>query len=429
MRTASLWKPFARRVALGDWERLRLRPGVPPMPGGSRLRRLGLYLHVPFCRQLCPFCPYHRVELDTERYQLFERAVTQEIELCGQHLGNCEIVSLYVGGGTPTVDVAGLCRMLGRIKANFRVDRDVCVELHPADGTPDCLERLHQAGVTMISIGAQSLSDTHLTALGRAHDAATALEAVRRAVRHGFETVNADLMFALPGQSIDQWRSDLQRLLQEGVDQLSTYPLFGFPYSEMGKTLDLTEARRPPGRIMRTMLDIANEEARRVGMERCAVWSWIRPERVKFSSVSRHHYVGFGPSAASMTGEHFFVNTFDIEEYASCLPDRRPVALTMPMGRRREMAYWLYWRLYELHAEDRDFADLFGPERSLRDVFGLALEPLELMGWVRRREGGYDVLPEGIYWVHRLQNEYSLDYITRLWGECKETAWPEAVNL
>ena len=197
----------------------------------------------------------------------------------------------------------------------------------------------------------------------------------------------------------------------------------------MGKDLQLTEARRPPGRMMRTMLDIAHEETLRAGMERCAVWSWIRPERVKFSSVSRHHYIGFGPSAASMTGDHFFVNTFDIEAYASRLPGQRPTALTMSMGRRREMAYWLYWRLYELHAEDSDFADLFGPEESLRDVFGFALKPLELLGWVQRREGGYDVLPDGIYWVHRLQNEYSLNYITRLWGECKEAAWPDTLKL
>ncbi len=429
MGLAGVWKPFARRIVLGDWERLRLYRGTAPMPTTHLLRRLGLYLHVPFCRQLCPFCPYHRVEFDTERYQRFERAVTREIELYGRLLGDGEILSLYVGGGTPTVDVDGLCRMLGCIKANFRVDREVCVEIHPSDGNPDCLGRLAEAGVTMVSVGVQSLSDPHLSVLGRRHDADTAIAAIRCAVHQGFETVNADLMFALPGQSIDQWRHDVRCVIQEGVDQLSTYPLFGFPYSEMGKDLNLTEARRPPGCTMRRMLDIAHEETLRAGMERCAVWSWIRPSRGKFSSVSRHHYVGFGPSAASMTGEHFLVNTFDIEEYTSRLPGERPVALTMPMGRRREMAYWLYWRLYELHAEDRDFADLFGPEQSLPDVFGLALKPLELMGWVRRREGGYDVLPKGIYWVHRLQNEYSLDYITRLWSTCKETAWPEAVTL
>ena len=130
-----------------------------------------------------------------------------------------------------------------------------------------------------------------------------------------------------------------------------------------------------------------------------------------------------------MIGSHFSVNTFDIEEYAESLPDHRPVALSMPMGPRREMAYWLYWRLYELHAENRDFEELFGPRASLPGVMGSALRPLELMGWVNRREGGYDVTPDGIYWVHRLQNEYSLDYITTLWSRCKATAWPEAVTL
>jgi menaquinone C8-methyltransferase len=399
------------------------------MPTANSLQRLGLYLHVPFCRKICPFCPYHRVEIDAGLYSRFERAVLREIDLYAEPLGDSDIVSLYVGGGTPTVDVDGLCRILGHLKTRFKVDRNVCVEIHPSDGTHDCFERLLAAGVTMVSIGVQSLATPMLTALGRSHDAATGIEAIRCAMRHEFDTVNADLMFALPGQTVQQWRDELSQVLAEGIDQLSTYPLFGLPYSEIGQQLKLEHPRRPPSRMMRTMLDVADEEARRAGMKRCAVWSWIRPSRVKFSSVSRHHYIGFGPSAASMTGSDFYVNTFHIEEYARQLPDHRPVALTMPMGPRREMAYWLYWRLYELHAEDADFAEVFGPERSLPEVFGLALKPLELMGWIDRRDGGYDVAHDGIYWIHRLQNEYSLDYITKLWGECSKTAWPEAVAL
>ena len=425
----AVWRPIARRMALGEWQALRLEQCHSVPPRADRLKRPGLYLHVPFCHKLCPFCPYHRIEFDSVLYARFAQAAMQEISLYADSCDCGEIVSLYVGGGTPTVDTGALCALLRHIQSCFAVSGSICVEVHPADATEQCFSRLADAGVTMISIGAQSLADPTLAALGRSHDARTAMEAIRCAVRADFATVNVDLMFALPGQTLEQWREQLRTVLGAGIGQLSAYPLFGFPYSEFGQALQLKRARRPDSRIVRQMLDIADEEALRCGLSRCAVWSWIRPQQLKFSSVSRHHYLGFGPSAASMTGSDFYVNTFDVGEYVACLPKQRPIALNMQMGRRREMAYWLYWRLYELHAEEAGFAELFGSDCSLSQVFGAALKPLELLGWMKRRSGGYDVTRSGAYWVHRLQNEYSLDYITKLWGRCRDTAWPEQVVL
>lgn len=112
------WKPLARRLALGDWERLRLRAYAPPTPEEGAVRRLGLYLHV-------PFCPYHRVELDPHAYRRFERAVMQEIDLYAKRLQRCDIVSLYVGGGTPTVDLDGLCRLLEHLRSSFPIRHSV----------------------------------------------------------------------------------------------------------------------------------------------------------------------------------------------------------------------------------------------------------------------------------------------------------------
>ncbi|MES9871046.1 MAG: hypothetical protein ABW149_15310, partial [Sedimenticola sp.] len=159
------------------------------------------------------------------------------------------------------------------------------------------------------------------------------------------------------------------------------------------------------------------------------VWSWIKPKRKKLSSITRHHYIGFGPSAASMTGSDFYVNTFNVEAYAEALPKKRPVALSMPIDQRLEMAYWLYWRAYELKIMDRDFLDLFDSEASLDHFFGPLFRPFQLTGMMRRIDGGYEITQSGAYWIHRLQNEYSLSYINRLWGGCRRNAWPEKVDL
>jgi coproporphyrinogen III oxidase-like Fe-S oxidoreductase len=421
-----LWKPLLHRAVTGQVERMRLVPGDVPWP--TSLKRPGLYLHVPFCRDLCPFCPYNRFKYEEERYRRYERAVREEIDLLAPSLAGARFCSLYVGGGTPTVDPGGLERILGHLAGAVGPIGETCVELHPGEMDDAVLERLRRAGVTMISIGAQSLADDLLRRLGRSHDGTTALDAIRRARRAGFASVNVDLMFSLPGQTEAAWEEDVRRVLDAGADQLSTYPLFGFSYSDQGAREGLTSVRRPPGGHVRRMLARTDALARQAGLARCAVWSWLRPGPKKFSSVSRHHYVGFGPSAASMIGSHFHVNTFDVDAYAAALPSRRPVALAMPLAPRQEMAYWLYWRAYELFAGAEDFADLF-PGASLEGVFGPLFAPFRALGLMRRTAGGFEITDAGAYWIHRLQSEYSLAYIERLWGRCRREPWPAEVRL
>jgi oxygen-independent coproporphyrinogen-3 oxidase len=355
--------------------------------------------------------------------------VCQEIDIYAPHLEGVEFVSLYVGGGTPTVHLEGLLRILNHLRSSLAVACDICIELHPADMTTDCLEALQAAGVTMLSIGVESTSDAILERIGRSHDGRTAMDAVGRAGTAGFEAVNVDLMFALPGQTLADWEADLTRVLDAGVDQLSTYPLFSFPYTDLGRQQRTKVVRRPRARLVRAMLEQTDRYARDHGLERCAVWSWLKKPSKKFSSITRHHYLGFGPSAASMIGPCFYVNTFDVQAYADALPERRPVALALPVDRRLEMAYWLYWRVYELQIEGGEFRHVFGSRESLADRFGGLLAPLCLTGMARRTERGYAITPAGAYWIHRLQNEYSLNYINRLWGSCRRDPWPREAVL
>jgi coproporphyrinogen III oxidase-like Fe-S oxidoreductase len=429
-----VWKPLLKRLVTGSFDPLVMKRGEPDVPTG--LQRLGLYLHVPFCHNLCPYCPYHRVMFDAGLFGRYETAVHQEIDLRARQMSESlcassgerpRIGSLYVGGGTPTVAPEALAGLVAHLADAFGRPGDVCVELHPAAMDDECLRLLRATGVTMLSIGVESLSDRLLGLIGRSHDAGTAENAVRRAIALGFDSINVDLMFALPTQTIDELDDDLGRVLALGVDQVSTYPIFGFPYTEWGQRLGLAKIGRPPGSMIRRMLDLIRRRCREHGLEQCAVWSFLRPSKKKFSSITRHHYLGFGPSAASMTGSRFFVNTFSIEAYAAALPERSSVALVLPVSRRLEMSYWLYWRVYEMKLGIADFRDLFGED--LDAIFGPLLRLLTRMGMVERTDNCYRVTEHAAYWVHRFQNEYSLNYINRLWGRCRQEAWPSEVTL
>jgi len=426
MLPAWAWKPFVHVAVTGRLRGLRLRP-VDPQP--SRLATLGLYLHIPFCRRLCPFCPYHRVRHEPEAFVRFEQAVKEEVELTAPWLDRSRVSSLYVGGGTPTVDAAGFQRILRHMRSNLPAPAEICVELHPSHMDGECLAALRETGTTQVSVGVESLCDATLTRLGRDHSRQAALDSLRRATASGFDSVNADLMFAIPGQSVEEWTETVTTTLEMGVDQISTYPLFSFPYSDAGRERGLRHVTRPPTRSVLAMLERTQQLAARHGFERCAVWSWRRPGKKKFSSITRHHYLGFGPSAASMTGTYFYVNTFDLNAYASTLPRRRPVALGATLDRRLEMAYWLYWRIYELHVDHEGFGATFGPGETLEGRFGHLLRPLCHARLLAEEQWGYRVTDAGAFWIHRLQNEFSLNYINRLWGRCRREAWPTEVRL
>ena len=422
-----IWKPLIQKMVTGQWRRFCMRPDRPPFP--VKLKRAGLYLHVPFCKNLCPFCPYNRFKYDEELFNLYEHAVHQEIDIYAPHLKDIKFTSLYVGGGTPTVNLEGLIRILEHLRNSFSLSCDICIELHPNNMDKDCLAALKDVGVTMLSIGVESTTDHILKNIGRNHDGKTALDALRRATAIGFDSVNADLMFTLPGQTLGDWENDLRAVLGEGIDQISTYPLFSFPYSELGKMQQLKNVKRPDSRTIRSMLNLTDEYSLKYGFERCAVWSWLKASKNKFSSITRHYYIGFGPSAASMIGSHFYVNTFDVNAYTRALPKKRPIALSMPVDHRLEMAYWLYWRVYELQVKEKDFENLFGTEISLDATFSDLFNLFRLGGMMEKKNGSYQITKSGAYWIHRLQNEYSLNYINRLWGTCQKDSWPKQVKL
>jgi len=317
-----IWKPIVQKAVTGHSKQFIMSQTIPNWP--NELSNPGLYLHIPFCKNLCPYCPYNRIKYDKDLFEVFEKAVKQEIDLYAPYIQGNKFVSFYIGGGTPAVNWEGLVGIIEYLKKSLSMNCDICIELHPSNMDDDCLEALKMVGINMLSIGVGSTSDRILKTIGRNHDGKTAINAIERAMKLGFDSINVDLMFALPGQSLNDWANDIKTIVSTGIDQVSTYPLFAFPYSDLGKSSKINQVTRPKHKTVKEMLDFANDYCEQQGLKRCAVWSWFRPNKSKFSSITRHHYIGFGPSAASMTGEDFYVNTFDVEAYTKALPRLHP---------------------------------------------------------------------------------------------------------
>ncbi|MGD8969112.1 MAG: radical SAM protein, partial [Anaerolineae bacterium] len=166
---------------------------------------LGLYLHIPFCRQICPYCPYNKEIYHPEVAQRYADAVKKEIDIYSRLVGHRPVTSFYIGGGTPTTMLnSGLEGILEHIFETFDMRCDIHMESHPNDLTSENLEVINSLGVRHLSIGVEALQDHHLRALRRPYSVQQVMTAVGRAAGNGFECVNADFIFALPRQTYSE---------------------------------------------------------------------------------------------------------------------------------------------------------------------------------------------------------------------------------
>jgi len=389
----------------------------------------GLYLHIPFCRQICPYCPYNKELYHSDAAESYTQAVKKEIDIYSELIGGRPVTSFYIGGGTPTTMLhRGLDRILHHVFASFNMQCDIHMESHPNDLTTDNLSTISSLGVEHLSVGVEALQDHHLRALHRPYTVEQVMATLDRAVNSGFKCVNADFIFALPGQTYDEVEQASDALVEMGVDQIAAYPLFKFPYTKMGQTvkegnLDISTILR-----RRKMLGILERIFYGAGFERTSVWAFTRPGVPKYCSVTVPLYLGLGAGGGSYLQDVFYLNTFNVREYITVLGSGKlPIALSLELTEEMQMAGWLYWRIYETRFKKSDFKRRFG--REFDEVYGQYIRLLSAVGFLRD-DGEEIVLSDnGSYWLHVVEDLFSTEYVSKLWGTSKQEPWPERVVL
>lgn len=414
-----------RRYLAGPDRDFVLRPAegfVPPAIEGA-----GLYLHIPFCRSLCPYCPYDRIAYDPRLVKPYQQAVLAELSRSPRGAGRVRSPSLYIGGGTPTTMLEELGPLLDAFRTAFDIQGETALETTVGDITPGVTQRLRSLGIDVLSLGVQSFDDRLLQTIGRTYCGDAARTAVATARDAGFRSLNIDLMFCLPGQARQDVLRDLEIALQLGVEQVTCYPLFSFPYSIAGNIQGLPELLLPPLAERHAMYHAIHSFLDARGFRRVSVWGFKKGSSPRYSSVTRDDYLGYGAGAGSHTAGLSWFNTFSVPEYlAACAGGRSPVALQMAFTPAMERSLWLYWRLYEsrlhLPALWQHFADEPGKVRLLLAIARAG-------GLARIQGDDLDLTERGAFWIHLLQNEVALRAVDRIWGVCLRTAWPGAIQL
>ena len=379
---------------------------------------LGLYVHIPFCKQLCGFCPYCKELYTEEKSSRYLDALLQEIHMVGGQ-SKKRVTSLYFGGGTPALAAGRLNEVIDTLEEHFIITQGVGVELHPDNVTVPTLQALRDAGVTKISIGVQSFQEKYQTILGRA---AVDKEAMAKALAQvPFETVSMDFIFALPGQTFEDLRTDIDTAFQSGANHVAIYPLIDFSFAS-------SKIQAMSQREKRKLLDNITRYCLGKGYSRNSIWTFSSKGDAGYSSMTRDNFLGFGCSATTLLQDQFKINTFSVEEYCKRIHSGTlPTALTLRFTTRQRMVYYLFWTAYSTRVDAGAFQRFFGV--PLSKMYGLELTLAKYLGFVTERDGVYEMTLKGAFYYHYYENFYTLSYIDKMWSLLRTNAFPDQMKL
>ena len=274
-----------------------MRPGSLQL---TALPPLSLYVHLPWCLKKCPYCDFNSHEIATTGLpeQQYLDALVADLDAALALVWGRTVHS--IGGGTPSLfSPEAIDRLLADIRARLRLSPacEITLEANPGTFERDRFRAFRGAGVTRLSVGVQSFNDTHLKALGRVHDRAQALAAVKEAAQ-AFDTFNLDLMYALPGQTMEGLREDLSTALALGSPHISIYHLTIEPNTYFAKFPPVV----PDQDTAYEMLDLVTAATGAQGMERYEVSAYAKPGHRCWHNLNYWQfgdYLGIGAGAHS----------------------------------------------------------------------------------------------------------------------------------
>lgn len=277
------------------------------LPQGVASDRLGLYVHLPFCRTKCNYCAFvsaaPRSESEMDRYT---EAVIQHIRHTSPYAQERKVLTVFFGGGTPSLMGAErLKKIFEAVNDCFRItiETEITIEANPESATRELFEALIPLGLNRVSLGAQSFSDTELRQIGRVHNSSRIFEAMGEAREAGIDNISLDLIFALPDQSLERWRENVLRALECEPDHLSSY---GLTYEEgtlMHRLLDEGKIAPVLDEMYGEMYDFMQKTLSSRGWRQYEISNWCKPGRECRHNLiywDRDEYLAFGVSAAGM---------------------------------------------------------------------------------------------------------------------------------
>lgn len=384
-------RQFARALNFEDG----ISPEMPPCR--DEKQRL-LYIHIPFCEELCPYCSFHRIRLDEPLAQKYHTALRREIALYRQK--GYRFSGIYVGGGTPTVLIDELSETLHLAREVFPIT-SISVETNPNHLTDANIRVLKEAGVNRLSVGVQTFNDHLLKKIGRyeKYGAGEVIAGRLSDILGKFDTVNADMIFNFPEQTEQMLEADLAVLLKLGMQQITFYPLMVSTLTQrlMQETLGDVDFRREKSLFLLILRRLASQ------YDSSSAWCFSKKQAAK-SLIDEYvvdfdEYAGLGSGAIGYLDGVCYANTFDIEQY---ITDLTHSDLPLSAARRFDvpdrMRYDFLMKLFSTRMNVNDLEKKYGG-KFFRTLW-MEMAAFTLAGSFRYFSPNLHLTPRGRYlWV------------------------------
>lgn len=364
-----------------------------------------VYVHIPFCMKMCHYCDFATYTVKGQPVDAYLDALESEMHLALHGSPAGEVDTIFVGGGTPTVLTAAqmerFLSIVGKYFPHRSDDLEFTVEANPGTVDLEKLAVMRDGGVNRLSLGAQSFDDHLLQAIGRDHDARTVIESIDVATSAGFHNISLDLMYGLPGQTVDVLDDTLEVTLRLGLQHVSAYAL-----KIEENTLFYSLQRK--GQLS-LPTDDEEYEMYQLVRQRMAESGYVQYEVSNFSLdgfESRHNqtywrnepYYAFGVGAHGFTDGVRFANVRGLKPYIQAAKEKRlPRADQYKVSRKEDMenTVILGLRMREGVSTLR-FEQRFGVR--LADVYGDHMKELEQKGWLTQDERSVRLTESGLLW-------------------------------
>ena len=280
----------------------------------------GIYIHIPFCKRRCIYCDFFSTT-QSEKKAEYVHALVRELEMRKDYVEDEEIETIYLGGGTPSqLSQEELEEIFAYIYKVYKVtpDAEITLEANPDDLTPEYVSMLRTLPVNRISMGIQTFQEETLKLLHRRHTARQAIEAFRRCREAGFQNISIDLMYGLPGETLETWEQDLQQAVDLRPEHISAYHLIYEEGTTLWNLREQNKVEEAEEELSLTLFKTLIERLTKAGYQHYEISNFCLPglhSRHNSSYWTGKKYLGCGPSAHSFDGISRQWNVSSLEKY------------------------------------------------------------------------------------------------------------------
>ena len=373
---------------------------------------LGLYLHIPFCVRKCAYCDFLSWRGTEEEQQRYVEGLLKEIESYRSFAQGYRVSTVFLGGGTPSV-LSGeqMARILETLQNVFAIEKkpEITLEMNPGTADRDKLKVYRKMGVNRLSIGLQSVKNENLKLLGRIHRYEDFLETWKMARDEGFENISADMISSIPGQNLEQWKEELEILVQTPLEHISVYQLILEEGTAFYDRYGDHEELLPDEDTSREIYLWTGKFLEDQGYRQYEISNYARPGRESRHNLKyweRGDYLGLGLGAASMVRNIRMSNTRDMEEYLGCCHNPKTMRKDVEfLEEPRQMEEFMFLGLRKTRGVSRkEFRRIFG--RELDMVYEKALDKCLRNGMLKEHRDRIYLSQEGILLSNQVLSEF-----------------------